>query len=109
MPFLKSKQIEERNILTQAISAVTRIEPRRWADFVHSTVVQYQETGCKPPVILKRLQTDLYHHRLEVCSGGNNSDGWKNQKVGLSTGQIKLIMSWINVMLSSGGRFTTFE
>ena len=109
MPRLSQEQLHEREILALAVKTVTKTEPRRWADFIHRNVVQYQEMGKDQDTIVEWLRDQLSFHKIEVCTGGNNFDGWKSRMVKLSPKQIEAIISWVRVMLYSGGRFTEFE
>ena len=109
MPRISDEQLHEREILTLAVKTVTKTEPRRWADFIHRNVVTYQELGKDQETIVKWMRDELSYHKIEVCTGGNNFDGWKSRMVKLSTKQIETILSWLRVMLYSGGRFTEYE
>lgn len=108
MSSLSQEQLHEREILALAIKTVTKTEPRYWADFIHRNVAQYQEMGKDQDTIINWLRDELSYHKIVVITGGNNFS-WKNPTVKLSQKQIETIVSWIRVMLYSGGRFTEYE
>ena len=76
---------------------------------LHGQVVQYQEMGYNQEIIVNWMRDQLKYHKIETCTGGNNFDCWKNRMVKLSSKQIEAIVSWLRVMLYSGGRFTEYE
>ena len=99
------EQIRERFCLQEAVSTVTKVEPKQWTDAIHKEIRFSIREGRNTDEILDSLEQALDFICIETCTGGNNVDGWNNRKVRLSKKQQAIILKWIKFALMIGGQF----
>lgn len=107
MPFLTEQQRAERAALTEAIAAVTSVEPRQFANDIHTNIVRLMhEEKLDVDATIHRMESVLNSLEIHTCSGGNNVDGWTTRNVRLSPKQQRTIHAMLSLMLRFGGRFS---
>ena len=105
MHLYTDQQIKERQWLEEAVSTVTKIEPKQWADLIHKEICFSIRKGRNSNEILNSLEAALDYMCVQTCSGGNNFEGWRDRKVYLSKKQQAIILKWIKFTLMLGGQF----
>ena len=109
MPFVTDKQLEERKILKKVVETVTKVEPMQWANEIHQRILAYQELEYDEDQMVEKLDTFLKLLSIKTCTGGDNFHGWKDRTVELSETQRKKIVTAIELMLKTGGRFSGYD
>ena len=109
MPFVTDKQLEERKVLKKVVETVTKVEPMQWANEIHQRVLAYQVLNYTVDSMIEKLDVFLKLHSIRTCTGGDNVDGWKHRTVELSEKQRKKILTVIELMLRTGGRFSDYD
>ena len=109
MPFVTDKQLEERKVLKKVVETATKVEPTQWANEIHQRVLAYQILTKDVDEMVKSLDNHLKLHSVRTCTGGDNFHGWKDRTVELSEKQRKKIVTAIELMLRTGGRFSNYE
>ena len=110
MPYITEQQNSERETLEAAISTVTKVDPRQFANLIHnSVVVRIHEQGLTVDETLEQMKDMLASYDIQHCAGGNNFDGWKDRKARLSPKQQATIHGMLTLMLRMGGTFSPYE
>ena len=109
MTYITDQQNQERETLAVAISTVTKVEPREFANQIHhNVVVMMHEEGLTVDDTLERMEIVLHDIEIDALTG-NNLDGWKYRTVYLTAKQQKTIHSMLELMLRMGGTFSPYQ
>lgn len=109
MPFLSEAQRTERTLLADAIRSLAKPEPRQFGDMIHNHVVTLMhEEGADVDTVLDQLRFALADMEAETVVG-DNVDGWRRVRRGLTAKQQRVIHAWMTLALKSGMRFSPYE
>lgn len=108
MKVFTKQQIQEREVLSKAIETVTSVEPFKWAAEIHHRLLTTQERGYSVDQMIEDLDIWLCTYTVRSCTSYNRMDGASERLVKLSKKQRKTILSWLELMLLTGGKLADF-
>ena len=108
MPRMTDQQIKERARLTEAVSLVTKVEPRMFASHIHNCLIACREHDLSVEDSIKDLELAL--RTMHVYTTTSNKWGdWIDRKVKLTPKQQATLLAFLSFSLTAGMEVGMFD
>ena len=108
MPRLNDAQARERARLTEAVSLVTKVEPMKFAQQIHNTLIACREHGLNVEDSVKDLELDLRTMHVYTTTPNKWGD-WIDKKHRLTPKQQETLLAFLHFSLTAGMQVTMFD
>ena len=108
MPRMTDQQARERAALIKAVSTVTKVEPQKFAQNIHNTLIACREHGLNVEDSVKDLELDL--RTMHVYTTTSDKWGnWIDRKHRLTPKQQETILTFLTFSLTAGMEVGMFD